>query len=74
MKRAVDEFSSKVVREQEEAQDLQQQQQQREAGGNWRGKLPHLRLIHCLVQDDIKMAYLRRADALTRLQLDSRNS
>jgi hypothetical protein len=44
--------------------------QQQDGNGNWRGKVPHLRLIHCLIQDDIKMPYLRRADAMTREQLD----
>jgi hypothetical protein len=44
------------------------------SGGSWRGNLPYLRLIMCLVQDDIKNVFLRRADAQTRQQLDSRNS
>ena len=43
--------------------------------GNWRGQLPMLRLIHCLVDDDaIKHAFLRRAVVLTRTELDARNS
>jgi hypothetical protein len=43
---------------------------------NWVGKVPYLRLIHCLVDhDDIKMAYLRRHDIdNTRISLDNRNS
>lgn len=43
--------------------------------GFWRGPVPFLRLIHCLVDnDDIKSAFLRRAIAQTRAQLDARNS
>jgi hypothetical protein len=74
LKRAVAAFTRKIVRDQEEAQELHQQQQTQEASGNWRGKLPHLRLILCLLEDDIRMAYLHRADAMTRAQLDARNS
>ena len=74
LKRAVADFTRKIVRDQEEAQELHQQQQVQEASGNWRGKLPHLRLILCLLEDDIRMAYLHRADAMTRAQLDARNS
>ena len=43
-------------------------------GGNWRGSVPYLRLILCLTQDDIKFAFLRRADAQSRQELDARNS
>jgi len=43
-------------------------------GRAWRGNIPHLRLIHCLIQDDIKRKYLRRADSLNHSQLDGRNS
>jgi hypothetical protein len=78
MKRAVGKFSSKVIHEQEEAQELQQQQQQQQqqqdAIGSWRGKAPYLHLVHVLLEDDVRNAYLCRADAQTRLQLDSRNS
>jgi hypothetical protein len=42
--------------------------------GNWRGSVPYLRLILCLTQDDIKFAFLRRADAQSRQELDARNS
>jgi hypothetical protein len=73
MKRAVGEFSGKVLREQEEAQELQQQQQQ-DATGSWHGKAPYLCLVHDLMEDYVRNAYLRRADAQTRLQLDSCNS
>ena len=63
---------------------LAEEQQQRELlgvggtgvsrGGNWRGSVPYLRLILCLTQDDIKFAFLRRADAQSRQELDARNS
>jgi hypothetical protein len=43
--------------------------------GQWRGNLPYLRLIMCLVEDDtIRHAYLHRGDALSRTQLDARYS
>ena len=41
---------------------------------SWRGNVPYLRLIMCLIDDDVKEAYLHRADAITRQQLDARNS
>lgn len=63
---------------------LADEQQQRELlglggigvsrGGNWRGSVPYLRVILCLMQDDIKFAFLRRADAQSRQELDARNS
>jgi hypothetical protein len=41
----------------------------------WRGNLPYLRLIMCLVGDDtIRHAYLHRGDAMSRTELDARNS
>eukprot|EP00977_Amphora_coffeiformis_P017828 scaffold5960_cov141-Amphora_coffeaeformis.AAC.1 len=42
--------------------------------GQWQGPVPVLRLAHCLNEDDIKPAYLRRNDARTRRELDGRNS
>jgi hypothetical protein len=43
--------------------------------GQWRGNTPYLRLIMCLVVDDrIRNAYLHRGDAMSRTELDSRNS
>jgi hypothetical protein len=43
--------------------------------GQWRGNTPYLRLIMCLVADDaIRNAYLHRGDALSRTELDARNS
>ena len=46
----------------------------RGGGSNWRGIVPYLRLIMCFTQDDIKAAFLRRADAPSRAELDARNS
>lgn len=43
-------------------------------GSNWRGIVPYLRLIMCFTQDNIKAAFLRRADAPSRAELDARNS
>jgi hypothetical protein len=42
---------------------------------SWRGNVPYIRLILCLVEDElIRHAYLHRLDALSRTQLDARNS
>jgi len=43
-------------------------------GGNWRGCVQYLRVIMCLTQDNIKLAFLRRADTQSRQELDARNS
>ena len=44
-------------------------------GSNWRGDVPYLvRMIMCFTQDHIKSAFLRRADAQSRTQIDARNS
>lgn len=51
-----------------------QQEEARQAGGQWRGRIPFVRLfLCCLAQDDIKSAYLWRADVWTRHDLDARN-
>ena len=42
--------------------------------GQWRGPAPVLRIAHCLIEDDIKGAFLRRNNARTRRELDGRNS
>jgi hypothetical protein len=42
--------------------------------GHWTQEVPYLRLILCLIQDDIKPKWLSRAQPLTRQQLDGRNS
>ena len=46
------------------------------SGGNqWRGELPVLRFIHCLVENDsIKQAFIQSMKTLTRDELDARNS
>jgi hypothetical protein len=44
------------------------------SGGSWRGSVPYLRLILCLLEDDIKEKYLRRGDTMSRQELDGRNS
>lgn len=43
-------------------------------GRSWRGLVPYLRLIMCLIQDDVKCLFLTRANARSRQELDSRNS
>jgi hypothetical protein len=41
----------------------------------WRGNVPYIRLILCLIQDErIWNAFLHRGDAMSRTQLDVRNS
>jgi hypothetical protein len=42
--------------------------------GRWVAPVPQLRLIMCLIEDDIKPKFLTRNQALTRQQLDGRNS
>ena len=42
---------------------------------NWSGKYPYLRLIHCVIDDTIKEAYIRRNDLEPgRMQVENRNS
>mmetsp|Transcript_12892 Transcript_12892/g.24210 ORF Transcript_12892/g.24210 Transcript_12892/m.24210 type:complete len:518 (+) Transcript_12892:68-1621(+) len=40
---------------------------------SWRDKVPYLRMIHCILEDDVKVAYLKRNDPVSRTQLDARN-
>jgi hypothetical protein len=40
----------------------------------WNTNKPYLRLYHCLCVDEVKEAFLRKDDALTRQQLDGKNS
>jgi hypothetical protein len=44
------------------------------AGSPWHGNLPFLRLILCIVQDDIKDKYCRHGAVMSCLELDGRNS
>jgi hypothetical protein len=63
-------------------QEQQQQQQQLlglgglgvSRGGQWRGSVPYLRLILCFTEDDIRHAFLTRARARSRQELDARSS
>ena len=52
----------------------QEHQSEEVALQDWRGNIPYLRLIHCLAEDNIKPAYLRRHYAWSRQRLDARNS
>ncbi len=56
------------------AQQKQQDEANQQPGGQWRGLLSYMLLFMCLTQDDIKSAFLWRADAKTRHELDARNS
>ncbi len=56
------------------AQQERRDKEARQAGGQWRGPVPYLRLILCLTEDAIKAAFLRRADARSCLEADARNS
>jgi hypothetical protein len=42
--------------------------------GKWQGNVPYLRVILCPTDDDVKQLFLRRADAMSRQELDARNS
>jgi hypothetical protein len=45
------------------------------AGAGWRGNVPYICLILCLVQDErIRNAFLHCGDAMSRTQLDAHNS
>lgn len=57
----------------ESAKEAESQNQQI-ARGNWVGKIPHLRLIHCVIHDDIKSLFLKRAAVKSRQEVDGRNS
>jgi hypothetical protein len=56
------------------AQQERQDNKARQTGGQWRSHIPYMRLIMCFIDDNIKAAYLRRAHARTRRELDARNS
>ena len=47
-----------------------------QAVGQWRGRIAYMRLILCLTTEDdaIKIPFLRRGDARSRLELDALNS
>ena len=55
-------------------QDREEASGQQQGTSSWRGPLPYLRLMLCLIQDDVRSAYLRRLDVLTHQELDARNS
>jgi len=44
------------------------------AGKDWQGNIPYQSLIHCLLEDNIKWKYLECDNAMTRVELDGRNS
>ena len=43
-------------------------------GRNWYGEIPILRLIHTLLEDDIKDKWIHQHDPMTREELDGRKS
>jgi hypothetical protein len=45
-----------------------------EQGIRWFGPLPYLRLIHCLMEDDVKDKWIHRNDPKTIQDIDARNS
>ena len=72
-------LTSKVLRLQNVLTRRVQEQQEfgTSSGGegrNWQGLVPYLRLIMCLIQDNVKCLFLTRANARSRQELDSRNS
>jgi hypothetical protein len=44
------------------------------AGGPWHGNVPYLRLILCIIQDNIKQKYRHHAAVMTCQELDGRNA
>jgi hypothetical protein len=42
--------------------------------GHWHGFMPYLRLIMCLMQDNVKCLFLTRANSRSRQELDARSS
>jgi hypothetical protein len=45
-----------------------------DSGKNWVGALPYLRLIHCLLEDDIREKWIHRNDPRSIQEIDARNS
>ena len=45
-----------------------------EIGNKWFGPLPYLRLIHCLLEDDIKRQWIHRNDPKSIQEIDARRS
>jgi hypothetical protein len=45
-----------------------------DSGKKWVGQLPYLRLIHCLLEDDVKDKWIHRNDPKTIQEIDARNS
>ncbi|KAG7365348.1 hypothetical protein IV203_038551 [Nitzschia inconspicua] len=45
-----------------------------EQGNKWFGPLPYLRLIHCLLEDDIKEKWIHRNDPKSIQEIDARRS
>jgi hypothetical protein len=45
-----------------------------DSGKNWVGPLPYLRLIHCLLEDDIHNKWIHRNDPRSIQEIDARNS
>lgn len=70
LKNEVHRVRAVILNAQQEVRD----EEARRAGGQWRGPIPYMRLILCLTEDAVKAAFLRRADARTRQELDARNS
>lgn len=60
-----------VMGAQKEAIEEEERLQQVSA---WRDRVPYLRMIHCILEDDVKVAYLKRNDVPSRTQWDARNS
>lgn len=67
---------TEVARQRQILLDMQQERASLAdvAGSNWVGNVPHLRLILCFTEDDCRQAYLTRNRALSREELDQRNS
>ena len=62
----------KMLLEQEST--VLEEEENRVSGRDWRGNIPMLRLIHAVIEPDIKTVYLWRNDPMSRSELDARNS
>jgi hypothetical protein len=74
LKNEVSRLSNIIICAEREREEEQARQQGGSTGMPWRGALPYLRLILCVIQDDIKLSYLRRADVMNHQYLDGRHS
>lgn len=69
VKQVVENATQKVV-----TQSTRNRPSEAEQGSKWVGPLPYLRLIHCLMEDDVKEKWIRRNNSKTIQEIDARRS